>query len=108
MQTQRSQDELSEVLSALADPIRRGIVERLSRGPATVSELGAPFAVSAPAISRHLRVLERAGLISREKVGRVHWCSLVLDPLDEIDIFVRRTRGFWDSKLDQLAAYVEE
>ena len=108
MQTQKSQDELSDVLSALADPIRRGIVERLSRGPATVSELGAPFPVSAPAISRHLRVLESAGLISREKVGRVHWCSLVLEPLDEIEAFVQRTGCFWDAKLDQLAAYVEE
>ncbi len=108
MQTRRSPDPLSDVLSALSDPIRRAIVERLSRGPATVGELRAPFSVSAPAISRHLRVLESAGLLKREIVGREHWCSLVVEPLDEIDDFVRRTRGFWESKLDQLAAYVEE
>jgi len=108
MQAQKSNESLNDVLSALADPIRRAIVERLSRGPATVGELRSPFSVSAPAISRHLRVLEAAGLLAREKRGREHWCSLVLEPLDEVDDFVRRTRGFWDAKLDQLAAYVEE
>lgn len=108
MQARIPEDRLTDVLSALSDPIRRRIVERLSRGPATVGDLRTPFSVSAPAISRHLRVLEAAGLLSREKRGREHLCSLLHEPLDEVDDFVRRTRGFWETKLDQLADYVED
>ena len=79
-----SQDTLSITLSALADPTRRAILDRLTRGPATVGELAAPFTMSGPAVSKHLRVLERAGLISQGREAQWRPCSLEASPLQEV------------------------
>jgi len=99
---------LDGVFATLSDPIRRAIVEELARGPRSVSELGAPFAVSAPAISRHLRVLERAGLIIRWKQGRVHYCRLVADPLIQAGAWIEHHKVFWERQLDSLTEYLEK
>ena len=98
---------LDEIFAALSDPIRRGIVARLTQGPGSVSELGAPFDVSAPAISRHLAVLERCGLIERWKTGRVHYCRLRADPLVQASEWIERHRTFWQRQLDSLAEYLD-
>lgn len=100
-------EALDEVFGALADPTRRGIVARLSGGPCSVSELGAPFAMSAPAISKHLAVLERAGLIARWKTGRVHYCRLVADPLSRAVDWIEEHRSFWERQLDSLEDYLD-
>jgi len=98
---------LDEVFGALSDPIRRAIVARLTAGPCSVSELGAPFAVSAPAISRHLAVLERSGLIRRWKTGRVHYCRLVADPLAQAGTWIEQHQAFWERQLDALEDYLD-
>jgi DNA-binding transcriptional ArsR family regulator len=98
---------LDEIFAALSDPIRRGIVEQLMHGPCTVTRLGAPFEVSAPAISRHLGVLERCGLIARSQVGRVHYCRLLAEPLGQIGAWVEHHQTFWQGKLDSLAEYLD-
>lgn len=108
MQTHRNPEDLSRVLAALSDPIRRQMVSRLARGPATVGQLSSPFSVSKPAISRHVRVLEQAGLLKREKRGREHWCHLETAALSGVGDFVTETLTFWTSQLDQLAAYLED
>ena len=94
--------------SALADPIRRGIVERLARGEAAVGELAAPFAVSAPAISRHLRVLEHAGLLTRTKRGRVHHCRLNPRPMADAAEWIADCRRFWEGQFDSLEKFLNE
>ena len=83
---------LDGTFGALADPTRRGIVLRLAEGEASVSELAAPYGISMPAISKHLRVLEVAGLIFRWRKGRVHYCKLATSPLGEIDSWLARFR----------------
>lgn len=93
---------LDATLSALSDPIRRGIVERLASGEASVGELAAPYEVSLPAISRHLKVLEHAGLLEREKRGREHRCRLRAEPLGDVADWVERCRDFWERRLDRL------
>lgn len=95
-------DPLSTVFQALADPTRRAMLERLSAGEATVGELAAPFAISAPAVSQHLRVLEGAGLI--ERTTRAQWrvCSLRPEPLDEATAWVERNRTLWQDRFDRL------
>lgn len=98
---------LDDVFGALSDPTRRGIVAHLAVGPCSVSELGAPFAVSAPAISKHLAVLERAGMIERWKIGRVHYCRLITDPLVRAGIWIEHHRTFWERQLDALAEYLD-
>lgn len=85
---------LDSTLSALADPTRRAILARMAQGESTVSELAAPFAISLPAISKHLRVLERAGLLRRRKQGRVHHCSLNPAPLRDVAEWIERTERF--------------
>lgn len=97
-------DHTDVVLSALADPIRRRIVERLGKGEATVSELSEPFDVSAPAISRHLGVLERAGLITRERHGTWRTCRLRPEAVDELGAWLGRLRPDWDRRFDRLEA----
>ena len=92
---------------ALADPTRRAIVERLARGDATVSELASPFDMALPSVSKHLRVLERAGLMSQEKVGRTRICRLNRAPLDDLARWLSRHTDFWNDKLDALAAHLE-
>ena len=98
---------LDAVFGALADPIRRGILEQLSQNEATVGELSKPYRVSAPAISRHLRVLERAGLIEREKHGRNHRCRLRTNPIDEAQAWITKHRAFWERQFDNLETYLE-
>jgi DNA-binding transcriptional ArsR family regulator len=94
---------LDAVFAALADPTRRAIVTRLADGEASVSELAAPFDVSLPAVSKHLDVLERAGLLARRKEGRVRRCRLVAAPMRAADEWLARYRIFWDRRLDSLA-----
>jgi len=95
-------DSLSEVFGALADPTRRAILRRLSQGEASVAELGAPFAMSQPAISKHLRVLERAGLISRSRSSTMHLSRLETARLQEASEWVETYKRFWDSSFDRL------
>ena len=98
---------LDEVFGALADPTRRAIVARLTEGPRSVSKLGAPFPMSAPAISKHLAVLERAGMIARWKTGRVHYCRLVGGPLGRAGAWIEQHRVFWERQLDALEDYLD-
>ncbi|MCA9557962.1 MAG: winged helix-turn-helix transcriptional regulator [Myxococcales bacterium] len=98
---------LDRVFSALAHPTRRALLARLADGPASVTELAAPFAVSLPAISKHISVLEQAGLLQRTQSGRVHTCALDAAPLRDAADFVQRYQVFWTQTLDALAAYAE-
>jgi DNA-binding transcriptional ArsR family regulator len=99
---------LDAVFAALADPTRRRIVARLARGTATVGELAEPFAMSLPAVSKHLGVLERAGLLRREVDGRIHRCTLDGKPLAAAVGFIEHYRVFWRDQLDRLADYLED
>jgi DNA-binding transcriptional ArsR family regulator len=98
---------LDAVFTALADPTRRAILDRLMKGEATVGELAAPFAVSRPAISKHLDILARAGLVRRVREGRRNWCRFDGAPLQEVSKRVERYRRYWATQLDALARYVE-
>src|SRR5919201_3859868 len=95
-------DHLSAVFGALADPTRRAILTRLTKGDATVAELAAPFRVSQPAISRHLRVLERAGLISRRRRATARLSHLEAQPLREATAWLARYQAHWDANYDRL------
>jgi DNA-binding transcriptional ArsR family regulator len=99
--------QLDRTFGALADATRRGILARLARGDATVGELAHPFSVSRPAISKHLRVLEQAGLVRRVREGRVSRCMLHAAAMREAAEWVERYEAFWTSRLDSLARYVE-
>src|SRR5438045_563413 len=99
---------LDAVFAALADPTRRAIIERLSEGVCSVIELGAPFEMSAPAISKHLRVLESAGLIRRAKQGLIAYCQLTTAPLESARQWWEEYRQFWDQQLDSLEQFLEE
>jgi DNA-binding transcriptional ArsR family regulator len=101
------EDRLDRVFHALSDRTRRALLARLSRGPANVTELAAPFAMSLPAVSKHLKVLEGAGLLERDVNGRVHRCSLTAEPLEDVERWLLHYRAFWDETLDALATYVE-
>jgi DNA-binding transcriptional ArsR family regulator len=98
---------LDEIFGALADPTRRAIVARLTEGPCSVSELAAPFPISAPAITKHLAVLERAGMIARWKTGRVNYCRLAADPLRRAGAWIEQHRAFWERQLDALEDYLD-
>jgi DNA-binding transcriptional ArsR family regulator len=99
---------LDSTFAALSDPTRRGILARLARqGETSVSDLAAPYKMSLPAVSKHLRVLEHAGLVSRQKDGRVHRCSLRAEPMKDIAAWIEHYRQFWEAQLDSLARYVE-
>ncbi len=100
-------DRLDLTFAALADPIRRALLTRLARGEATVGELARPFDVSRPAISKHLRVLERAGLVQRARDGRVSRCELDAAPMRDAADWVERYRTFWEQQLDSLSRYLE-
>jgi len=102
----KADDRLSVVFAALADPTRRAMLARLADGNATVTELAAPFSISLPAISRHLKVLERAGLISRSRSGQWRSSSLEATPLKEATDWMERYRIFWDSSFDRLDAHL--
>ena len=96
------------MFAALADPIRRGILERLAQGETSVGELAKPYRVSAPAISRHLRVLESAGLMERTKRGRIHRCRLRTEPMNEAESWLAEHKAFWENRLDRLGEFLEE
>jgi DNA-binding transcriptional ArsR family regulator len=100
-------DQLSVTFAALADPTRRAILARLAEGEATVGELAEPFAVSLPAISRHLKVLERAGLITRRRDAQSRPTSLRIDAFDEAEAWIESCRVTWEGRMDRLAAHVE-
>jgi DNA-binding transcriptional ArsR family regulator len=99
-----SVDQLSAVFGALSDPTRRAILTRLAEGDATVAELAAPFRVSQPAISRHLKVLERAGLISRHRRATARLSHLEAEPLREASEWLAHYRDYWDQSYDRLDA----
>ncbi len=99
-------DSLSTTLSALADPTRRAILARLSQGEATVNELAAPFDMTLPAISRHLKVLERAKLISRTRNAQWRPCRLETVPLEQVDDWLGEYRMLWEKRLDRLEDYI--
>jgi DNA-binding transcriptional ArsR family regulator len=101
-------DRLSTTFSALADPTRRAILARLTDGPATVKELSAPFAMSGPAVSKHLRVLERAGLITRGREAQWRPCRLEATPLQEVTEWADGYRRFWDASYERLDEYLRD
>ena len=101
-------DTLSLTFSALADPTRRAILARLAQGAATVKELSAPFAMSGPAVSKHLRVLERAGLIARGREAQWRPCRLEAAPLEEVAEWAEHYRRFWDASYERLDDYVRQ
>lgn len=101
-------DRLSVTLSALADPTRRGILARLATGEATVKELAAPYDMSLAAVSKHLKVLEGAGLISRGRDAQYRPCRLEAGPLRDVDGWLESYRRFWEESLDQLEIYLAE
>jgi DNA-binding transcriptional ArsR family regulator len=101
-------DRLDAILHALSDRTRRALLRRLASGPAMVGELARPMAMTRVAVSKHLRVLEDARLISRRIDGRVHRCSLAAGPLREVERWLAGYRVFWDDRLDALARYVED
>jgi DNA-binding transcriptional ArsR family regulator len=100
-------DPLSATFSALADPTRRAILARLVRGPATVKELAAPFEISGPAVSKHLRVLERAGLVSRGRDAQRRPRRLRAAPLKDVVEWAEEYRRFWDESYARLDAYLD-
>jgi DNA-binding transcriptional ArsR family regulator len=101
-------DQLSAVFGALADPTRRAILARLAEGDANVAELAAPFRVSQPAISRHLKVLERAGLITRSRRATARLSHLEAEPLREATTWLARYRAYWNESHDRLDALLAE
>ncbi|MEP7241802.1 MAG: metalloregulator ArsR/SmtB family transcription factor [Devosia sp.] len=101
-------DPLSTTLSALADPTRRSILARLATGEATVNELAKPYDMSLAAVSKHLKVLESAGLISRGRDAQYRPCKLEAGPLRDIDGWLESYRRFWEASLDQLEVYLAE
>ncbi|MCX5512711.1 transcriptional regulator [Kaistia algarum] len=103
-----SADPLSTTLSALADPTRRAILARLTLGEATVTELAEPFAMSLPAVSKHLKVLERAGLITRGREAQWRPCRLDAAPLKDVSGWLENYRRFWEASFDRLDLYLQE
>ncbi len=101
------QDRLDAILHALSDRTRRALLARLAAGPAMVSQLAEPFDVTRVAISKHLRVLEQARLVSRTVDGRVHRCALTAAPLREVERWLADYRSFWTQRLEALARYAE-
>ena len=101
-------DTLSVTLSALADPTRRAILARLARVEATVNEIAKPFDISLPAVSRHLKVLEAAGLISRGREAQLRPCRLETGALKAVDNWLSRYRRFWTESFDKMDAYLAE
>jgi DNA-binding transcriptional ArsR family regulator len=101
-------DLLSETFSALADPTRRAILARLARGETSVTELAKPFEMSLPGISKHLKVLERAGLIARGREAQWRPCRLEAQPLKEAAHWIEHYRRFWEQSLDRLEEYLKE
>lgn len=101
-------DSLDLLFSALSDPTRRIMVERLSQGPASVSELARPLAMSLPAAMQHLQVLESSGLVQTEKIGRVRTCRLELKKLSLVQHWINERRALWEARLDRLDAFLAD
>jgi DNA-binding transcriptional ArsR family regulator len=101
-------DQLSTTFAALADPTRRAILARLVSGECSVTELAEPFDMSMPAVSKHLRVLERAGLIARGREAQWRPCRIEAGPLKEVAEWAERYRHIWEQRLDRLDAYLQE
>lgn len=101
-------DQLTETFSALADPTRRAILQRLATGEASVTELAAPFEMSLPAVSKHLKVLERAGLIRRGREAQWRPCRIDPAPLKAADDWIERYRTLWEERFDRLDDYLRE
>jgi DNA-binding transcriptional ArsR family regulator len=107
MQAAPATDHLSATFAALADPTRRAILARLASGEASVSELAEPFEISAPAVTKHLKVLERAGLISRSRQAQWRPCKLEAQPLQVVANWVELYRQLWEARLDRLEDYLK-
>ena len=101
-------DGLDAVFGALADPTRRGMLMRLARGPATIGELGEPFDITKGAVTKHIKVLERAGVLKRDIQGRVHRCEIDPSALDRAEKWVEMVRTFWEARFDDLADYLDD
>jgi DNA-binding transcriptional ArsR family regulator len=101
-------DELSLTLAALADPTRRAILNHLSRGECSVTELAEPFPITLPAITKHLKVLENAGLITRSRQAQWRPCRLDVRPLRHVALWIAPYRRLWDERLDRLDAFLQE
>ncbi|MES2127274.1 MAG: metalloregulator ArsR/SmtB family transcription factor [Pseudomonadota bacterium] len=101
------QDHLSQTFAALADPTRRAILAQLAAGESTVSELAGPFAMTLPAVTKHLKVLERAGLISRGRHAQWRPCKLEAAPLKQASVWMDQYRQFWEARLDRLDDYLK-
>ena len=100
--------ELDRAFQALSDPGRRAMVERLSLGPASVSELARPLPMTLSAVVQHLKILEEAGLVSSQKVGRVRTCSLDIGAMTQVERWIAERKRFWEQQYDQLEAYLAE
>ena len=107
MTATETQTRLDETLLALADPTRRAILQRLSRGEARVTDLAHPFAISLNSVSKHIRILERAHLVRRRKVGREHLLSFNPEPLDEAAAWIETQRALWTARLNALDALLQ-
>ena len=101
-------DSLSATFAALADPTRRAILARLAQGESSVAELAKPFRISAPAVTKHLKVLQRAGLITQGRQAQWRPCRLAAKPLQEVADYVEPYRRFWEENLDRLEDYLHE
>ena len=101
------EEALDRVFFALSDPVRRQILRRLDQGPATVSELAAPFEMSLQAVSRHIQVLVRAGLVAQERTGRIARCNLDAAPLHDAAVWINHYTKYWQQSFDELAAFVK-
>ena len=100
------QQDLDVVFGALADPTRRAILQRLTKGNALVTELAEPFEMSLAAVSKHLQVLERAGLVYRQVIGREHHCALNPKPMETASDWLEHYRAFWETRLDALEQFI--
>jgi DNA-binding transcriptional ArsR family regulator len=103
-----SPQQLDRIFHALADETRRKILILIAKQQCTVSDLAAPFSMSLPAISKHVKVLEQAGLLDREKSGRIHRCQLNAIPLREAEIIIKELQKYWENKFDALARFLEK
>jgi DNA-binding transcriptional ArsR family regulator len=99
-------EQLDRVFFALSDPVRRAILERLDQGPLVVSEIAAPFAISLQAVSRHIQVLVRAGLVSQARTGRISRCSLDAEPLSDAALWLNRYAKYWQGQFERLAQHL--
>ena len=103
-----TEDELDRTFFALCDPIRRAILQRLDEGPMLVNEIAAPFDISLQAVSRHIQVLVRAGLVGQERSGRISRCSLVAGPIHAASVWMNRYSKYWQAQFDLLAVALED